>query len=157
MSPETPSPESASLPGLAIRIAALEEIVDLRDEVIIKGTGRSNPEFDGDRDSDTIHIGAFEGRRTVGCATFLRSVWNEEPAWQLRGMATAGDMRRRGVGAAVLTEAERILRDRSATRLLWCNARHVAVEFYLRQGWTSASDEFPTPGIGMQRKMTKRF
>jgi GNAT superfamily N-acetyltransferase len=85
------------------------------------------------------------------------SQWDGEPAWQLRGMATAPDVRGAGVGAALLAEAESVLRNRGPIRLLWCNARYVALGFYQKQGWTIASDEFVTPGVGIQRKMTRRF
>lgn len=145
-----------SLP-VQIRAATLEEILPLRDEVIIQGTGRSSPEFDGDHAPTTLHVGAFLHGRNVGCGTFLLNEWKGEPAWQLRGMATAPDLRGKGIGAALLTEAEAQLRSRSPVRLLWCDARRVAVEFYVKQGWVIESEEFLTPGIGMQRKMTKGF
>jgi GNAT superfamily N-acetyltransferase len=142
---------------VVIRPAALEEILELRDETIIQGTGRSTPEFPGDRQKTTIHMGAFDAGRNVGCATFLQSSWEGEPAWQLRGMATAPDVRGMGVGAALLREAERVLIDRGPIRTLWCNARQIAVPFYEKLGWRIETDEFLTPGIGMQRKMTRRF
>jgi GNAT superfamily N-acetyltransferase len=144
-------------PRLEIRPTKLPEIIALREVVIIRGTGRSNPEFEGDLDASTLHMGAFAGNRNVGCATFLMSQWDGEPAWQLRGMATAPDVRGAGVGAALLAEAESVLRNRGPIRLLWCNARYVALGFYQKQGWTIASDEFVTPGVGIQRKMTRRF
>jgi GNAT superfamily N-acetyltransferase len=140
-----------------IRPSTLDEILELRDEVIIQGTGRTMPEFPGDRQETTIHMGAFAAGRNVGCATFLQSSWDGEPAWQLRGMATAPDFRGIGIGAALLQEAERVLIARSPIRILWCNARQVAVPFYEKLGWRIETDEFLTPGIGMQRKMTRRF
>lgn len=142
---------------LIIRPATLSEIIGLRTEVIIQGTGRTTSEFPGDRNVSTLHLGAFLSEMTVGCATFLESEWECEPAWQLRGMATAPDFRRLGIGARVLHEAEEILAGRAPVRIFWCNARAVAIPFYTRLGWQIASDEFVTPGIGIQRKMTKRF
>ena len=154
---QTTGPDPGPIPPLVIRPATLDEIVRLRDEVIIQGTGRATPEFDGDHDESTLHMGAFVGSRNAGCATFLMSQWKGDPAWQLRGMATAPEVRGAGVGAALLAEAENVLRDRASIRLLWCNARLIAIGFYERQGWAIASEEFLTPGVGIQRKMTKRF
>ncbi|GMV93841.1 MAG: hypothetical protein AMXMBFR82_36190 [Candidatus Hydrogenedentota bacterium] len=155
MSPDA-TPRSAPL-DLCVRPASLAEIIDLRNEVIIQGTGRTSPEFPGDYDPSTLHMGAFVGDRNVGCATFLERSWEDEPAWQLRGMATARDVRGGGIGARLLRESEAVLAQRSPIRLLWCNARNVAIPFYVKIGWTIETDEFLTPGIGMQRKMTKRY
>jgi len=157
MPPSRTNPEPTPGSTVTFRPAALEEIIALRDAIIIQGTGRASPEFDGDHHETTLHMGAFAGSRNVGCATFLLSQWESAPAWQLRGMATATDVRGAGVGAALLAEAEHVLRNRSPIRLLWCNARIFAIGFYLKQGWTIASEEFSTPGIGIQRKMTKRI
>ena len=140
-----------------IRVAALDEILALREAVIIRGTGRTSPEFPGDRDPQTLHVGAFLGERNVSCGTFLLNEWKGRPAWQLRGMATDPEFRGRGYGAALLAHAEDLLRARSTVRIVWCNARRVAVDFYRKQGWSIASDEFPSSGIGMQRKMTRRL
>ncbi|MCL4695126.1 MAG: GNAT family N-acetyltransferase [Candidatus Hydrogenedentes bacterium] len=155
MSPDA-TPRSAPL-DLCVRPASLAEIIDLRNEVIIQGTGRTSPEFPGDFDPSTVHMGAFVGDRNVGCATFLESSWEDEPAWQLRGMATAPDVRGGGIGARLLRESEAVLAQRSPIRLLWCNARKVAIPFYVKLDWKIETDEFLTPGIGMQRKMTKRY
>ncbi len=153
-----PDSTSRSAPlDLCVRPASLDEIIRLRDEAIIQGTGRTSPEFPGDFDESTLHMGAFVGGRNVGCATFLENCWEGEPAWQLRGMATAPDLRGTGIGARLLRESEVVLAQRSPIRLLWCNARHVAIPFYEKLGWTIETDEFLTPGIGMQRKMTKRY
>jgi len=142
---------------VVIRSATLDEILGLRDEVIIQGTGRSSPEFEGDRDETTLHVGAFLHGENIACATFLSSAWKGDPAWQLRGMATAPQLRGLGHGTALLCRAEQLLLERAPVRVLWCNARRVAVLFYLKQGWTIESDEFMTPGIGMQRKMSKQI
>ncbi len=151
------SPADSEPASIVYRVAALDEILDLREAVIIRGTGRTSREFPGDHDATTYHFGAFEHGRNVCCATFLRSEWQKEPAWQLRGMATAPEFRRRGIGAALLAFAEDTLRVSSPIRQLWCNAREVAYHFYHDQGWLDASEDFPTPGIGIQRKLIKRL
>jgi len=144
-------------PNVTIREAALLEILALREAVIIRGTGRTSPELPGDHDATTHHFGAFAENRNICCATFLVSDWLGEPAWQLRGMATDAEFRRQGIGGAVLAFAEETLKGLSPIRLLWCNARQVAYDFYHGLGWQDASDDFLSPGIGIQRKMTKRL
>lgn len=140
-----------------VRRAALEEVLPLRQAVLIAGTNRVSPEFPGDRDPETVHYGAFEDDRLVGCASFLRSEWEGEPAWQLRGMATDPAYRRRGVGKALLAYVEADLRRTHEIRRLWCNARLGAAEFYARNGWRFASETFEIEGVGPHRRMAKNL
>lgn len=66
---------------------------------------------------------------------------DDEPAWQLRGMATAEAARGRGVGRLALDAAVDHVREHHAV-LLWCNARDVALLFYERAGFVVAGDGF---------------
>ena len=142
---------------MEIRFASLEEILLLRQAVIIAGTGRDSPYFAGDHDVATRHVGAFEKDLCVGCATFLRSEWEGQPAWQLRGMATSLEWRGRGVGRALLSFAENELRYESGVHVLWCNAREQAAGFYQKMGWLIVSDRFDVRGAGPHYQMVKRL
>lgn len=66
---------------------------------------------------------------------------DDQPAWQLRGMATAEAARGRGVGRAALDAAVDHVRAAGAV-LLWCNARDVALTFYERAGFVVAGAGF---------------
>lgn len=140
---------------IVLRQAAFEEIVRLREAVLIVGTDRDSPEFPGDHDETTHHFGAFDGQLTLGCLSFMLNEWDGRPAWQLRGMATEPDWRGKGIGKALLRFAEEMLLRDSEVRQMWCNARVVAVGFYVTQGWEVASEEFTIKGVGPHRKMTK--
>jgi len=142
---------------IVLRRAAFEEIVRLREAVLIVGTDRDSPEFPGDHDETTRHFGAFDGQRAVGCLSFMLNEWDGRPAWQLRGMATEPDARGTGIGKALLQFAEEMLLRDSEVRQMWCNARVAAVGFYLKQGWEVASEEFTIKGVGPHHKMTKRL
>jgi len=144
-----------SIESVECRAARLEEIIGLRQEVLIKGTDRVSPEFPGDRDPTTLHFGAFHQGRAVGCLTFLLNGWQGEPAWQLRGMATEAGFRGKGIGRELLDFAEAHLQRVSSVRRLWCNARSGAVGFYLKQGWRVESDEFLIRGVGPHYQMSK--
>jgi len=147
--------DDLSLHSVVFRIARLEEIVGLREAVLIRGTDRDTPYFEGDRDETTLHFGAFLENRVLGCLSFMQHEWMGNPAWQLRGMATDPDFRDAGVGTRLLAQAEAALAKRSDIRQFWCNARSAAVGFYRKQGWTVVSDEFQIPGVGPHYKMTK--
>ena len=142
--------------NIEIRFATLEEIIPLRNAVIIAGTGRDSPYFPGDEDPLTRHVGAFEEGRCVGCATFMRSEWEGGPAWKMRGMATDPARQRQGIGRALLEFAESALRRETDLGVIWCNARETAVPFYEKAGWRVVSERFLAPGIGWHYRMVHR-
>ncbi len=141
---------------MLIRPVQAEEIYDLRMSVLIAGTNRTSPQFPGDLDPGTLHFGAVDGERIIGCATFIPSEWMGQLAWQVRGMATDPQYLGKGVGSAVLRHAEEVLRSRGRP-FLWCNARTQAVGFYLKQGWRIVSKEFVITNVGPHFKMMKEL
>jgi predicted GNAT family N-acyltransferase len=139
-----------------IRRARLEEILRLRHEILRPGRPVETAHFDGDGEPETRHYGVFEGGRCVACATVVRRPWGDEPAWQLRGMATATDRRRGGFGRRLLARLEDDLRAHPVRRL-WCNARVEAASFYRKHGWQVASDVFVVEDVGPHCRMTRSF
>jgi GNAT superfamily N-acetyltransferase len=143
-------------PPLIIRAAKWEELVDLRHHVLRQGLPRESAIFPGDDLASSRHFGVFEGDTTIGCATFHRNQFESEPAWQLRGMATDGALRSKGVGRELLGFAEEVLRgDESSIRRMWANARVPAIRFYQSMGWLIVSEEFDVPTAGPHRRITK--
>ena len=153
-----PAPIEIDGVGLELRRARVEELLDLRHEVLRHGLPRDAAMFDGDDALTTRHYGAFDGGRAVGCATLMLNQWEGEPAWQVRGMATDARFRSRGLGAALLGMAEAELAEEgSPVQLLWCNARVPAMRFYKKLGWTVRCEPFDIPTAGPHVKMTKRL
>lgn len=147
---------------IQIRRADLAQIVDLRHVVLRAGLPREAAIFAGDELPSSRHYGAFllngSPGRAVGCATLHLNQWETEPAWQLRGMATADDFRGRGLGRAMLDRVDReLLEDVSAPRLLWCNAREPAIGFYELLGWRVMSERFDIPTAGAHVRMLRRI
>ena len=141
--------------GIVARRAALAEIFQVRWDVLRPRRPREAACFPGDEAPETIHVGAFDGERNVGCATATRVDWQGRPAWQLRGMGITADQRGRGVGRLLLGELEALVVAASPIRLIWCNAREEAVRFYEKQGWVVASERFHIEDVGPHFKMTK--
>ncbi len=99
----------------------------------------------GDDDPDAVHIAAYAGAGLVGAALIRPRPCpvrpEEERAWQLRGMATAPERQRQGIGGVVLNAAiAEVLRRHG--RLIWCDARTTAARFYARHGFTAEGPEF---------------
>ena len=149
---------------LTFRRARVEEIIDLRHAILRHGLPRSEAVFDGDEAETSRHYAALSGSLdapdgVIGCATLHLVAWRGEPAWQLRGMATAPGFRGRGVGRELMALLESdLLADRpTLPRLLWCNARVPALGFYQRQGWDVVSEQFDIPTAGPHFRMVKRL
>ena len=142
---------------LSIRRAALEEIIDLRHVMLRQGMPRSAAIFEGDARPDSRHYTALMEDRVVGCATFHLNQWENQPAWQLRGMAVLGDLGRRGIGRALLAFAEWDILAGESVHLMWCNARVPAIGFYEKQGWEVRSNAFDVPTAGPHVKMVRVF
>ncbi len=135
----------------------MEEIIPLRQDVIIRGTDRSTPYFDGDHDETTKHYGAFSGDAIFCCLSMYHVDFEDQPAFQLRGMATHPDARGVGLGRELIRYVEETLSAETGITLFWCNARTSAVGFYKKQGWQTIADEFNIPGVGPHYKMKKIY
>jgi GNAT superfamily N-acetyltransferase len=142
--------------GIIIRRADAAELVDLRHRVLRQGLPREQAIFPGDELPTSGHFGAFADGIAVCCATFHLSQWDDQPAYQLRGMATDTAYRGRGLGRAVLELAEKTITADRRILQLWCNAREIAVPFYQTAGWVIVSERFHIPTAGPHFRMTKR-
>lgn len=142
---------------LELRHATLDEILPLRHAELRPGLALEAARFDGDDEPDTRHFGAF--RRSTGepvaCVSCMRRAREGRDAWQVRGMATRGDLVRRGIGRALLRHALAALREVPGPELLWCNARIAALGFWESEGWAVVSSEFDIPGVGPHRVLQR--
>lgn len=141
---------------LRYRRCSLDEVLTLRHAELRPGFPIDTAHFDGDDEATTLHFGAFgDSGANLGCASFMLNTWQDEPAYQLRGMATRADRAGQGIGAALLAHAIAELQRHTDVRRVWGNARNNAIGFYVKQGWTIASDEFNIPGVGPHFKITR--
>jgi ribosomal-protein-alanine N-acetyltransferase len=143
--------------GVVTRRAALDLIFQVRWDVLRPGRPIEAAQFPGDNAPETIHVGAFVDGKNICCASATRTTWENNPAWQLRGMGVVADWQKKGVGQKVLAEIENLVRAASEIRLIWCNAREEAVKFYEKQGWMIASEKFHIEDVGPHFKMTKNL
>jgi predicted GNAT family N-acyltransferase len=140
---------------LVLRPAEIGEIIDLRWHVLRQGLARETAIFPGDDAPDTRYFAAVFDERVVGCASLVHNAFDDQDAWQLRGMATADAWRGRAVGSSLLTYAIDALSAEFRPSLLWCNARVPAMRFYQKQAWRVVSDVFEIPTAGPHVKMIR--
>ncbi len=144
-------------PALELRRVTLDEILPLRHAELRPGRPLETARFDGDHEPSTRHFGAFlrDSGGAVACVSCMRRPRAGADAWQVRGMATRGDLRGRGLGRALLLFALDALRAEDGPHLLWCNARVGALRFWERAGWSVASDVFDIPDVGPHRVLER--
>ncbi|MCP8897918.1 GNAT family N-acetyltransferase [Gilvimarinus xylanilyticus] len=126
------------------------DTLTLRNEVLRPNQPLSACKFAGDDDTQTRHLGAINHGEVVGVVSLYRNahpqVAGRDP-YQIRGMATKPSFRGQGLGARLLQHAESYAMSAGGD-IIWANARHQALQFYIRQGYKLASDEFVIDGIG---------
>lgn len=141
--------------SLDLRRVDVASILDLRHRVLRAGMPREAASFPGDEVETTLHFAACDGHEPRCCLTLMRSTWDGQPAWQLRGMATDEGLRGTGVGSALVQFAEEAAHDAAPPMPIWCNARLKAMPFYLKHGFVLASEVFEIPDAGPHRRMVK--
>ncbi|HEY8665548.1 MAG TPA: GNAT family N-acetyltransferase [Tepidisphaeraceae bacterium] len=146
-----------TLDQLIIRPASLQEILGLRHRILRAGLPIESANFPADEAETNLHVGAFDGGGNVGCASFMLNEFESEPAWQLRGMATEDGYRGLGIGRSMLELAEGLLNKRRIAKLMWCNARVLAMGFYRKMGWEVVSEQFDIPTAGPHVRMRKNL
>ncbi len=157
------TPLSAAIVGWV----GLEDVIPLRHRVLREGLPIATARFDADDDTRTKHAGVHladtEGslnRPPVCCVSLMRNSYNRVPAWQVRGMATDHQLQGRGLGTQLLDWVQRELQHEPTVprvKLMWCNAREAAVDFYEKNGWLRSSNGFDIKGVGWHFEMTKNF
>lgn len=116
-----------------VEIAA-DETHDLRLQVLRNDTPTAIVRFPEDDLPGTFHLGARdEDGNIVAISTWVPRPFHDDPAVQLRGMATAQRVRGQGAGA-ILLEAG-CIRVAEIAPIVWARARDTALGFYLRHGF----------------------
>lgn len=144
--------------GFAIRIerVPVDRIIDLRHVVLREGLPREAAIFEGDESPAAVHVAAIAGEAVVGCATLHPSRWEDQPAWQLRGMAVADGYRNAGIGGELVRAVLEHVNAQTPGRIVWANARVPAARFYQKLGWAIVSDVFEIPTAGPHVRIVRR-
>jgi ribosomal protein S18 acetylase RimI-like enzyme len=145
--------------NLEIKYISSEETIDLRHLVLRQGRPRATSFMEGDNLKSTKHIGAFIDSKCVGILSLFQSEHNrieDSFQYQLRGMAVDPDYRGQNIGRKLVVFSEKEL-EKMKVEVLWCNAREVAVDFYLKLGFEVNSEKFNIPDVGPHYVMLKKL
>lgn len=106
-------------------------------------------------DAPSIHVIARYQGRLLGAARLLGAEGDEKR--QLRQVFVLGDVRREGIGRALVEELERHASGEGASEM-WLNARDSAFSFYERLGYDYDGELFVSEMTGIpHRRMRKRL
>jgi ribosomal protein S18 acetylase RimI-like enzyme len=124
---------------------------ELRYEVLRKplGLGMGAEELPFERES--FHLVAIRDGRPIGCLLFKP----EGKTGRIYQMAVDEKFRRQGIGSRMLAKMEEHLRDKGFTSA-YLHARHHAVSFYEKNGYSVSGEPFIEVGIE-HRLMKKDF
>ena len=118
-----------------------EETHPLRLAVLRHDTPTNDVSFAEDTDPGAVHLGLRIAGELVAVSTWIPRPHNEQPAIQLRGMATAAQLQGNGLGSRLMQAG---LERAAATgaRLVWARARDSALDFYQRHNFVVEGDGF---------------
>ncbi|PZD70224.1 hypothetical protein C1752_16047 [Acaryochloris thomasi RCC1774] len=135
--------------GIAYHRTSVASILQLRHRILRKGHPITEVMFPEDSDEASRHYGAFDDTgQNLCCLSLLPSVWQEQPAWRLRAMATDKHWRNQGIGSGLLRFAIASLENDSQLQTIWCYSRVSARGFYERLGWQAVSNVFDYGNAG---------
>ena len=121
--------------------AEFELYRDLRWRILRQPLGR--PRTTDSDEPRAIHLAAWLDGQVIGAG---RAYFNSPEEAQIRGMAVDASRSRNGVGAAIVAELEKRVKERGAKRIV-LNARHTAVGFYEKCGFRILAElpsEYPS-------------
>lgn len=111
--------------------------------------------LDSDFESGTKHFSVRdENNEIVACCSVMqeeREINDQVYSCRLRAMAAHPSIRRMGVSKQLLKFVEEVFPGKN----FWCDAREIAVPFYLSCGWQIQSEPYQIPIIGTHYLMTK--
>ena len=135
------------------------DTLSLRQEILRPINKVSECFYEGDDDKTTAHFGAIRNDVIVGIVSVYKrsnSIICSDQGFQLRAMATASNIRGKGIGLKLLEAAENYA-ELNESNYIWANARIAAIGFYKKAGYTTESQEFEIKGIGPHYLVRKSF
>jgi len=146
-----------STSSYTIKIISSKETYSVRHSVLRIGKPIESCVFNGDDLETTIHLGIFAKENLIGICSFFKNTnpnIPEKQQFQLRGMAILKPYQGKGLGKIILKHGETLLKDKNA-KIIWCNARENAVNFYKKNRYQIIGESFNIKDIGLHYLMYK--
>ena len=144
-------------PHITIKQIQAQETYRVRQPVLRAGRPIEDCEFENDTHPDTFHLGLFFKSDLIGVVTLMKIInqnFNAPNQYQLRGMAILNAYQGLKYGNLLVNAGESLVTQRKG-KLIWLNAREVAVKFYERNGYKINGESFNIPNVGPHYMMFK--
>ena len=139
--------------------ARLEDVIDIRHQILRAGQPRTNCYYPEDSYKNTIHFMAKKNETIIGCSSIYKESHADfalRQSWRIRGMAVLEVFQGQAIGTHLLetciNHAIKMKGD-----VIWCNARNDAVKFYKHSGFKIIGNEFEIPDIGPHFLLAKNL
>lgn len=116
----------------------------IRDHVLRKPLGMEITKGDVFDEDKHIHFVAIEDEGVVGCVVLIPNY--EDTVGKLRQMATIESVRGKGYGKFMVEQLEKYAKRNGMNKII-LHARHYAIDFYKKVGYSICSDIFTEVGI----------
>lgn len=143
----------------SIKQITYRETFPVRHPVLRPGKPVESCIFDGDDLPSTIHLGVFNDERAVGVLSIFEMktlLLDGEKQFQLRGMAVLPEYQKKGLGELLMQGAEDTIAAKGG-KVIWFNAREVAVGFYEKMGYAITGEPFSIGDIGIHYVMYRQL
>ena len=133
------------------------ETFKVRHPVLRTGKPLESCRFDGDELATTKHFGLFENEILAGVISVFKQTndaFADGNQFQIRGMAVLENFRKRGLGEQLVVHVEDYVNGQNG-KLIWFNAREVALKFYANLGYEIIGSAFEIPDVGTHYMMYK--
>lgn len=134
------------------------KIFELRHQALKPNDFKSSVILEKDFLKTTMHFVACTPeslKKPVCCVSYFLNTFQDAPAYQLRGMATAKEFQEMGIGERLIAFAESIISKEKGITAFWCDVPVELVSFFEKQGWTCSGEAFVLPNLGLRKKMSK--
>lgn len=146
-------------PDIKIKQISALETYPVRHPVLRTGRPIEDCKLTFDDHKDTFHLGLYYKNKLSGVVSLMKlnnEKFEEQDQYRLRGMGVLDQFQGFGFGRLLVETAETMVNQKGA-KLLWFDARLIAVGFYKRLGFTIIGDLFEVPKVGPHYVMYKRL
>ncbi|ESU23280.1 acetyltransferase [Flavobacterium enshiense DK69] len=144
---------------ILIRQIEAEDTFSVRQPILRPGKPIESCHFEGDNLGTTAHFGLSENEELLAVVSLFKKNYPNcsiENQFQMRGMAVLENYQRMGFGEQLVKKAEHFVKEKNG-KLIWFNAREIAVPFYERLGYKIYGNPFEITEIGKHFVMYKRL
>ena len=145
--------------NLSLKIVKSEDLLNLRSKILRNNLDPNLCRFQGDKEINSFHLGAFNGNTLIGGVSVMKNECKKKElpnCFQLRGLFVDKEFQHNGIGKTIVNFVENRLRD-SGVNYLWMNARESAVLFYLKLNYSNSKISYVINEIGLHYLMYKKL